>query len=66
MESEPLTAELIMSHLLYTAGVSISAEEAQALLPLVAASRTALRRLQRFDVRDVPPAQPFDPLGPYR
>jgi hypothetical protein len=39
-------------------------DEAAELVPLIAASRAALRRLERFEVSNVRPLVPFDPTFP--
>ena len=59
-----LSPELIQRYLEESAGIRISQDEAAQLVPLVAASRAALRRLERFDVSDVRPLVPFDPTFP--
>lgn len=65
MESADLTPAYIQQFLRLSAGISIDIEEAEQLLPLVAASRAALRRLERFDVGNVRPSLTFDPCFPY-
>ena len=58
------SAEFIQEYLSFTAGILISREEAEELVPLIVASRAALRRLERFDVSGVRPLIPFDPSFP--
>lgn len=65
MVSKPLTPEYVQEFLLQSAAIVIDLDEAVRLTPLVAASRGALRRLERFDLSDVRPVGSFNPLEPY-
>jgi hypothetical protein len=56
--------ELVQQYLEESAGIRISLDEAARLVPLIAASRAALRRLERFDVSNVRPLVPFAPTFP--
>jgi hypothetical protein len=66
---EQLDSESVQRHLRWTAGIEIGLDEAAKLVPLVAASRQALRKLERFDVGGVSANNrfdlTFDPMLPY-
>jgi hypothetical protein len=55
------TPEQVQRFLEESAGIHIDLDEATRLAPLIAGSRAALRRLERFDVSSVRPLVPFDP-----
>jgi hypothetical protein len=56
--------EFVQRFLEESAGIRIALDEAARLVPLIAANREALRRLERFDLTDVRPLVPFDPTFP--
>jgi len=59
------SAEYIREYLRLIYGIQISAEEADALVPLVGTQRRLFKTLERFDVSAVRPALSFDPSAPY-
>lgn len=63
MTENDLTAEHVQRSLQVLAGIEIDADEAAALLPLIAANNRALTQLDAFDVREIRPAVVFDPTN---
>ena len=61
-----LSAEYVQTFLELSAGIRVSLEEAQALVPLVASQRSAFCRFDRFDLSAVRLPVSYDPRAPYR
>jgi hypothetical protein len=61
MSQEPLTPTFVQEYLSRMVNISISIEEAEAIIPTIEMNRAMLASLDQFDVQEIRPASIYNP-----
>lgn len=61
LERAPLTPTFVQEYLSQLAGIDISLDEAEAIIPNIEANRAMLASLDEFDLQEIRPASVYSP-----